>query len=241
MRQRFPAYTPGPGCRLPEKPCAAAGKTRTPNNTWGHGFAKLPSPDREALEALYNATGGANWLETTNWMTSSTLSTWHGVATDNEGRVTELDLTRNQLKGEIPPELADLTTLRCWPSGGNELTGEIPAELGQPRQPGRTVPMGERTDWHDTGRTGQPRHWSQLQVSENQLTGEIPVELGSLANLEELYLWGNELTGTMPAELGSLANLVQTASFGEPVDRGDSGGIGQPRQPGRTCTYGVTN
>ena len=129
VRQRFPDYTPAQVAAY-LKNHAQQRETPDPNNTWGHGFAQLPSPDREALEALYNATGGANWLETTNWMTSSTLSTWHGVTTDNEGRVTELNLTRNQLKGEIPPELADLTNLKVLALGGNELTGKIPAVLG---------------------------------------------------------------------------------------------------------------
>ena len=58
------------------------------------------------------------------------ISEWEGVTTDGNGRVTELKLTENQLRGEIPPELgnlASLTRLLLWQ---NQLTGEIPPGLG---------------------------------------------------------------------------------------------------------------
>ena len=208
VRQRFPTYTPAQVAAY-LKDHAQQRVTPDPNNTWGHGFAQLPSPDRAALEALYNATGGANWANNDNWLTSSTLSTWHGVTTDNEGRVTELNLTRNQLKGEIPPELADLTNLKVLALGGNKLTGEIPVVLGSLANLEELYLWGNELTGTIPAELGSLANLVQLQLSENQLSGEIPVVLGSLANLEELYLWGNELTGTIPAELGSLANLVQ--------------------------------
>ena len=141
--------------------------------------------DREALVALYNATGGANWTNNTNWLTNAPIGQWHGVTTDANGRVTKLYLQENVLSGQIPTELGSLSNLENLVLWGNELTGTIPTKLGS------------------------LANLELLSVSDNQLTGTIPTELGSLANLEELYLWGNELTGTIPAELGSLANLVQ--------------------------------
>ena len=158
VRQRFPGYTPAQVASY-LKDHAQQRETPDPNNTWGHGFAQLPSPDRAALVALYNATGGANWLENANWMTSGKLSTWHGVTTDSQGRVTELNLTRNQLKGEIRAELGSLTNLKVLALGGNELTGKIPAGLGS------------------------LANLEELYLWENELTGTIPAELGSLANL----------------------------------------------------------
>ena len=46
------------------------------------------SPDRDALVALYNATGGENWRISTNWNGSAALDRWFGVKTDADGRVT---------------------------------------------------------------------------------------------------------------------------------------------------------
>ena len=65
------------------------------------------------------------------------------------------------------------------------------------------------TTWDGVTVGGSPLRATKLQLSDKGLTGELPSELGSLANLEELYLWGNELTGAIPAELGSLANLKE--------------------------------
>ena len=83
--------------------------------------------DRAALEALYNATGGATWTNNTNWLSAMALSEWHGVSTDATGRVTNLYLTDNKLSGEIPSELANLAALVELSLWGNQLTGMIPA------------------------------------------------------------------------------------------------------------------
>ena len=128
VRQRFPDYTPAQVASY-LKAFAQQRETPDPNNTWGHGFARLPSPDREVLIALYNSTGGANWTNNTNWLTTAPIGQWRGVTADSQGRVTELNLTSNQLMGEIPPELADLTSLKLLGLGGNELTGPIPTWL----------------------------------------------------------------------------------------------------------------
>ena len=235
------------------------------------------SPDRASLVALYNATGGANWTNNTNWLTTAPIGQWHGVTTDSQGRVTELNLTSNQLKGEIPPELANLTNLKVLALGGNELTGEIPAELGSlsnlellslsanrltgeiPTELGSLTNLGKLYLWENelTGaipaELGSLVNLKELWLSNNQLTGEIPTELGSLTNLGKLYLWENELTGAIPAELGSLVNLKELwlsnnqltgeiptelgslsnlevlSLSSQPVDRGNTGGTGQPR------------
>ena len=68
--------------------------------------------DRAALVALYNATSGPNWTINTNWLTTAALSEWYGVTTDVDGRVTHVYLAQNELNGELPVELGDLTNLR---------------------------------------------------------------------------------------------------------------------------------
>ena len=206
VRQRFPDYTPAQVASY-LKAFAQQRETPDPNNTWGHGFAQLPSPDRAHLVALYNATGGADWTNNTNWPSTAPIGQWHGVTTDSQGRVTELNLTSNQLKGEIPPELANLTNLEVLALGGNELTGPIPTWLG-----GLTN-LEELHLWENELTGTIPAELSSLtklqglDLSANHLTGGIPPQLGNLSNLQELYLWGNGLAGTIPSELGSLTKL----------------------------------
>ena len=139
--------------------------------------------DRAVLEALYDATGGANWNNNANWKTDRPLSEWHGVTTAADGRVAGLDLKSNNLTGQIPRELGGVTELATLNLNGNNLTGEIPREL-------RGL-----------------RNLTYLGVGSNNLTGEIPRELGSLTNLVTLSLQYNNLTGEIPRELGSLTNL----------------------------------
>ena len=54
-------------------------------------MAQTPAEtDREALVALYTATGGPNWIRNNNWLSDVPISEWEDVATDGNGRVTEL-------------------------------------------------------------------------------------------------------------------------------------------------------
>ena len=86
--------------------------------------------DRAALVALYNATDGANWTNNTNWLTEKALSEWHGVTTDEDGRVTMLEIFQNRLTGGIPAELGNLAKLRgLWLNRNGELRGPLPVGL----------------------------------------------------------------------------------------------------------------
>ena len=69
-----------------------------------------------------------------------------------------------------------------------------------------------------------------IDLSENQLTGEIPPELGSYETLISLNLSKNQLTGEIPSELGNLDSL-DSLPLGQPADRRDTPGVGQPRKP----------
>ena len=207
VRQQFPTYTPMQVANyLKEK--AEQRENPDPNNTWGHGFAKLPAVDRAALEALYNATSGDNWLENTNWLTSGALSAWYGVITDSQGRITELNLTRNQLKSELPPELANLTNLEVLDIGGNQLTGTVPASLGSLNNLQELYLWGNELTGEIPTELGNLTNLQRLDLYENQLTGAIPTRLSNLTNLTILDLARNQLTGPIPSELGNLTNLT---------------------------------
>ena len=92
--------------------------------------ANTVATDKAALEALYNATDGANWTTNTNWTSDASLSSWHGVTTNSDGRVTELELDGNGLSGTLPTELGDLTELASLRLNGNAyLAGPLPAGL----------------------------------------------------------------------------------------------------------------
>ena len=89
-------------------------------------YRMAPRVDRQALVAIFNATGGPNWKKSTNWLTDEPISEWHGVGTDSGGRVTSLGLVDNGLNGSIPPEIVILTSLEDLKLADNVLLGCIP-------------------------------------------------------------------------------------------------------------------
>ena len=164
--------------------------------------------DRAALVALYNATGGADWTNNTNWLSNEALSEWHRVETDEDGRVTALRLGVNKLSGEIPAELENLTKLQELSFSINTLSGEIPAELRGNLTNLEGLDLLQNTlSGEIPAELGNLTNLQLLYLHSNLLSGEIPVELGGLTNLQSLYLSENALSGEIPVELGNLTNL----------------------------------
>ena len=205
VRQRFPTYTPVQVANY-LKEHAEQRESTDPNNTWGHGFAKLPSlsecsdavpsvasnpglvADCEALLAARDTLAGSGTL---NWSGSTAIAAWDGVTLSGSPlRVTSLALSDSQLTGTIPPELGNLNNLERLNLTRNQLTGDIPPELSL------------------------LTNLQLLALGGNQLIGPIPAWLGSLAKLQELQLWGNQFTGAIPPELGNLPGLVKLGLSG---------------------------
>ena len=148
------------------------------------GETPTAATDRAALVALYDTTGGANWTDNTNWRGNSSIGEWYGVTTNDDGRVTELRLQQNNLSGQIPAALGNLSNLEVLLLWDNEITGPVPTWL--------------------SGLTSL----EVLGLGGNQLMGPIPSELGNLQNLRQMSLRENQLTGLIPSELGDLQNLT---------------------------------
>ena len=90
----------------------------------------VEAAERAILEAFYDATGGDDWTNNSNWKTDAPLREWYGVRMSSRGRVLGLELGGNGLTGSIPPALAGLERLARLNLRGNDLTGAIPGELG---------------------------------------------------------------------------------------------------------------
>ncbi len=158
--------------------------------------------------ALYEATGAANWLSSDNWLSEAPLDEWYGVTIDGSGRVIELNLSENELSGEIPPELGSLSNLQHLFLFRNELSGEIPPELGNLANLEGLYLSDNQLSGEIPPELGSLASLRLLAIDGSRLSGEIPPELGSLANLETLFLSGNQLSGEIPPELGNLSELV---------------------------------
>ena len=75
--------------------------------------------ERAALVALYNATNGNNWTDSTNWGTDEALDHWHGVTASGGDRVERLNLHTNNLPGPLPSSMTNLGRLEILDIGNN--------------------------------------------------------------------------------------------------------------------------
>ena len=150
----------------------------------------VPTTERDALIALYNATDGANWTNNTNWNTAQPVSSWFGVTVatvSGQSHVTEILFNNNNLNGSLPAEIGDLSELTNLDIVFNSLlTGNIPSQIGNLSK------------------------LQSLSFWDNDFTGNIPSELGNCTSLTVLSLEDNQLTGNIPA---SFSNLTAMFSF----------------------------
>src|SRR4051812_3199906 len=89
--------------------------------------AAIPSAERDALIALYNSTGGANWTTNTGWNGApGTECGWFGVFCDDaQASVVGIGLNANNLTGKLT-SLTAFSNLRGVLFYNNNISGTIP-------------------------------------------------------------------------------------------------------------------
>lgn len=189
--------------------------------------------DSLTLVDIYNATGGAYWPSTDQWLTDSVYK-WPGVDLHSDGHVKwvsirghinppysypvpslfknlskleELDISFNYFSGPIPTHLFEISSLKKLTSIQNLFSGEIPSEIGN-------LTNLESIDFSGNQLEGEiPEEFYNctklvsIDFENNKLKGEISSEIGKLTNLKKLLIYKNELTGQLPDELFNLKQL----------------------------------
>ncbi len=90
------------------------------------GDFDVPLEEYTALVDLYNATDGDNWTKNDNWL-SATVGNWYGVTVQN-GHVTKIAMTANNLVGYVPDSFTNLTGLMVVTLNKNNITS-VPADF----------------------------------------------------------------------------------------------------------------
>ena len=121
--------------------------------------AEVSPSDKTVLMNLYLATNGENW--TNKWDLNAPVSTWYGVKLIGD-KVVALNLSSNNLVGELPEDLASLIDLQILNLHKNGLHGVIPATVGN------------------------LKNLRTLDLSFNKLAGTIPAAICELENLRNL-------------------------------------------------------
>lgn len=133
----------------------------------------------------------------------------------NDGQVTatglrsllRLNISNNQIIGEIPTEIVNATSLQEFTASNNQLRGSLPNALG-------TLVNLRVLDVSNNSLIGQIpssvrdlRLVERFAVSRNNLSGTIPLEIGQMVNLRVLALDSNSFSGAAPEALTTLARL----------------------------------
>ena len=150
---------------------------------YGAGAEALST--REALVALYEATGGETWHRKAGWLQHTRTCNWELVTCNRAGDVTGLDLRGGGLVGTLPAAMGALTAIETVDLRDSpRISGTLPPQLG-----GMSA-------------------LRSFQVEANGLSGTIPPELiAPLQSLKKLRVQSNELSGTLPAAALSIAGL----------------------------------
>ncbi|GLJ37219.1 hypothetical protein SUGI_0754920 [Cryptomeria japonica] len=133
------------------------------------------STDVEALSDLNETSHLKSWISDPCFAVP-----WEGIRCNNTSnnivRVSEINLSRRNLRGMIPPTLSQLTELIHMSLDNNYLTGQLPD-------------LSNLTKLQT------------LYIQNNNLSGEIPNWIFQLHNLKELSIENNDFSGVIPKQL----------------------------------------
>ncbi|CAJ1944142.1 unnamed protein product [Sphenostylis stenocarpa] len=113
-----------------------------------------------------------------------------------------IQLSSNQLSGEIPPEIGSMVNFSMMHLGFNKLSGKLPREIG-------SISM------------------VVLNITRNDFSGEIPQEIGNMNCLMNLDLSYNNFSGMFPASLNKLTELNKFNISYNPFISGEVPSTGQ--------------
>lgn len=157
-------------------------------NSTGTAMSNDHLLDQYVLNLLYLSWDGPNWNQQGGWLLFNQSvengCNWTGVTCEGD-HVTELDLSRNSVKGTIVSEIGFLTSMTVFKVYSNHLVGAIPTEMGKLTK------------------------LKVIQVNDNELAGTIPTELSQLSNLRDLSIGSNSLSQKGPFPLWGLQHLTQ--------------------------------
>lgn len=167
-------------------------------------WASVPQMEKQALIDLYETTKGVSWNQT--WDLNQDVLLWEGV-TISDGHITEIRMLFNNLNGELPRSLGNLSKLKVLELSFNKISGSLPTELGNLKELEVLALNGNFISGSIPSSIGELQNLKQLHLSSNQLTGSIPVSINTLTELEVFNVFQNELSGKVPVALSKSRNI----------------------------------
>ncbi|KAF2565791.1 hypothetical protein F2Q68_00027257 [Brassica cretica] len=141
-------------------------------------------------------------------LTSSCLyGRFHSNTLQNLGFLIVLDLSFNELYGQILPSVAKLSHLTSFDISNNKFSGQIPYSIGNLSRLAALDISGNNFVGEIPSTFGRLNQLTYLRVGSNKLSGNFPIAILNLTNLSVLSLYYNQFTGTLPPNITSLPDL----------------------------------
>ncbi|KAM3306487.1 hypothetical protein P3S67_013357 [Capsicum chacoense] len=113
-----------------------------------------------------------------------------------------------KIKGRIPNDFGNLSSLLDLDLSANSLAGSIPTTIG-------ILKNLQRLNLSDNKLTGfigdhicRLQHLGDIYLGQNQLSGSLPNCLGNITSLREIHLGSNKLSSNIQPSLGNVQDLV---------------------------------
>ncbi|KAM0019619.1 putative transferase, protein kinase RLK-Pelle-LRR-XI-1 family [Helianthus debilis subsp. tardiflorus] len=166
------------------------------------------NPDFDALMKLKASMVAPNSTALSDWQTGTSHCSFTGISCDENLRVTALTVSYVPMYGTIPPEIGILNKLVNLTLVSDNLTGELPLQMANLTSLkfvniSTNSFVGEFPGEIVAGMTDL----EAFDVYNNNFTGELPVEFVKLKNLKVLYLGGNFFSGDIPESYSSFQSL----------------------------------
>ncbi|KAK9029565.1 hypothetical protein V6N11_026678 [Hibiscus sabdariffa] len=126
---------------------------------------------------------------------------------DVSTNLVQIHVDDNLIYGPIPPQISNLVNLTLLNLSSNLLNGSIPYELCRMEKLERVYLSNNSLSGEIPAALGNITHLGLLDLSMNKLSGSIPDSFANLPQLRRLLLYGNQLSGTIPLSLGKCVNL----------------------------------
>ncbi|XP_056170889.1 MDIS1-interacting receptor like kinase 2-like [Syzygium oleosum] len=120
----------------------------------------------------------------------------------------KLDLSHNSIMGKVPIEIGLLSHLAHLNLASNNLSGSMPVQLGSCRSL-LSLNLSRNKFWRSIPpEIGRAQFLEVLDLSHNLLIGNIPGVLGQMRMLQVLTISHNSLSGSIPHTFGDMSALT---------------------------------